>query len=61
MNKNYLMMKKVIGIGFWIVDIGFVSFCHRIKIINRIFSNKWSMLIFKLACVVGPFFGHLWI
>lgn len=61
MHKSFEFTKKLVSIGFWVLDVGFISYCHKIKIINKIFSNRWAMLAFKLSCVIGPFFAYLWI
>lgn len=42
-------------IGFWVVDIAFVSFCHKIKLLTRILGDKtWRMFAFKLAAIALP-------
>ena len=45
----------MIKIGFWTVDIAFVSLCHKIKILTRILGDKtWRMFAFKIALVAFP-------
>lgn len=42
-------------VGFWAVDIAFVSFCHKIKLLTRILGDKtWKMFAFKIAFIVFP-------
>lgn len=57
-HKNYNFVKKAVSISFWAADIVFITYCHKIKIINRIFSNRLSMFIFRMAFVVGPLLAH---
>lgn len=58
-NKNFQTTKRNIAIAFWACDITFVTFCHKIKLLNRILPNKWAMFTFKLACVIVPYFIHI--
>lgn len=35
------------AIGFWAVNIVFVTFSHKIKFINRMITNQWVMFLSK--------------
>lgn len=58
LNKSFETTKRAVVLGFWAIDITFVTFCHKIKILNRLLPNKWAMFAFKLAFVVGPYFFY---
>ncbi len=51
---EYIKASRNIAIGFWIVDIPIVMYINRIKLIERIFYNKWAMFAFKMSLVAGP-------
>lgn len=48
-------MGNKIKIGFWAVDIAFVSLCHKIKILSKILGEKtWRMFAFKIVFILFP-------
>ena len=48
-------MGTYIKVGFWVMDIAFVSFCHKIKLLTRVLGEKgWKMFAFKIAAVAFP-------
>lgn len=61
MNKSFEKTKRIFSIVFWVLDIGFITYCHKIRIINRIFTNRWGMFAFKLFSIILPFWGYFMI
>lgn len=58
-DSQFNQTKRIIAVGFWALDIVFVALCHRVPLIQRVFSNKWGMFAFKAACVLAPAVGYV--
>jgi hypothetical protein len=54
-NKSFEQTKRMFMIAFWVLDISFITFCHKIRAINRLFTNRFGMFAFKLLSIVLPF------
>ena len=54
--KQFQENEKYVATSFWVVDLLFVTFCHKIKLVKKVFYNNWAMFFFKLSLIAGPLY-----
>ena len=58
-NNRFIETKRYLAAAYWTIDILFISFCHKIRLLNTILPNQWVMFAFKIACVIGPAYLYI--
>lgn len=55
--KTFDQTSKIFTISFWIADLAFVAFCHKINLLNRLLGiNTWKMFTFKMLALAFPYY-----
>ena len=55
-HESFTRTGEYMKVGFWVTDVLFVTFCHKIRLMSRLLGEKtWKMFVFKIAAVALPF------
>ncbi len=55
-HESFKKTGEYMKVGFWVTDVLFVTFCHKIRLLSRLLGDKtWRMFVFKFAAVALPF------